>query len=157
MPLLLVLLALVMTPVQRPTDVVKWSATAPVSPVRAGEVAVVKVTAKVQPGWKLYAIEQPQNGPRPLAFEIARGSAFAISQKQIGAPKAKVQKQDENFSLDTRYYEHDVAFTVPVTVPRPAPAGPQQVPLEVTFQACGAELCLRPFTQKLAVEISVRQ
>jgi hypothetical protein len=31
------------------------------------------------------------------------------------------------------------------------------VPLEVTFQACGAELCLRPFTQKLAVEISVRQ
>jgi hypothetical protein len=105
----------------------------------------------------LYALEQPPDGPRPLAFEIARGSAFAISQKQIGAPKAKVQKQDENFSTDTRYYEHDVVFTVPVNVPRPAAAGPHLAPLEVTFQACGAELCLRPFTQQLPVEISVRQ
>jgi len=157
MPLFLVLLALVMTPVQRPTDVVKWSATAPDSPVETGGVAVMKVTAKVQPGWKLYAIEQLPNGPLPLAFEIANGSSFILSQKQIGAPKSKVQKQDETFTIDTRYYENDAAFTLPVTVPPTVRAGSHQVPLEITFQACGAEICLRPFTQKLAVEISVRQ
>jgi len=157
MPLLMVLLALAVMPVQRPTDVVKWSAVAPASPVQAGDVAVIKVIAKVQPGWKLYAIEQPPGGPVPLAFQTTAGSSFVISRKQIGAPRPKVQKKDENFSIDTRYYENDAAFTLPVTVPPTTSPGSHQLPLEVTFQACGAELCLRPFTQKLAVEITVRQ
>ena len=53
------------------------------------------------------------------------------------------------------YYENEAAFTVPVNVG--TATGPQTIPLEVTFQACGAEICLRPFTQKLPVQIEVRR
>ena len=65
-------------------------------------------------------------------------------------------KKDENFGTESMYYEKTVEFTVPVSVAKGA-AGQTQVPLEVTFQACGAELCLRPFTQKLSVPVAVRQ
>ena len=155
MPLLLALLLLALAPVQRPSDIVKWSASAPPRPVAAGAVAKITVTAEVQPGWKLYAIEQPSGGPIPLRFALAKDSPFAIVRTEIGAPKAKVQKQDANFTVDTRYYERDPRFTVPVSIPRTLAAGAHTIPLEVTFQACGAELCLRPFTAKVDVPVAV--
>jgi hypothetical protein len=66
-----------------------------------------------------------------------------------------VLKQDENFAVDTHYYETRAAFTVPVAVDRAITAGTHEIPLEVTFQACGNELCLRPFTQRLPVKASI--
>jgi len=154
---LLALLVLAFVPAQRPTDIVKWSAAPPATHVSPGGVASIIVTARVQAGWKLYAIEQPPGGPIPLAFALTKGAPFQIAGKQIVAPKAKVQKQDANFAVDTHYYENAVKFTVPVTVPGPTTAGEHTVPLEITFQACGAELCLRPFTEKLAVPVTVRR
>jgi thiol:disulfide interchange protein DsbD len=154
---LVVLLALAFVPAQRPTDIVKWSAAPPAAAVAAGAVATITVTAKVQAGWKLYAVDQPPGGPVPLTFDLADGARFTIAAKGIVAPKAKVQKQDANFAVDTKYYEQDASFTIPVSVPRTTDAGAHTIPLEVTFQACGAELCLRPFTEKLAVPITVRK
>lgn len=152
MPLILVVCSLLMAVVQRPADVVRWSV-APVAVVTPGSTARIGVVAKVQPGWKLYAIEQPADGPEPLTFSVAKDSGFTLSPKQIVAPKPKIQS-DENFGLQTRYYEKDVSFTVPVALPASA-AGSLQVPLEVTFQACGQNICLRPYTQKLQVPITI--
>ena len=153
MPLLLVLFSLLTAPVQKPDEVVKWSATPPAA-VAPGGVAKVQVTARMQRGWKLYAIEQPADGPEPLAFSVADGAPFQIVQKQIAAPRPRIQ-QDENFGIATRYYEHEATFTVPVALPPSAAAGAQRIPLQVTFQACGQNICLRPFTQKLDVSLPV--
>jgi DsbC/DsbD-like thiol-disulfide interchange protein len=152
MPLVLVLCSLLMAAVQRPADVVRWTAT-PAGVVSAGATVKVSVAAKVQPGWKLYAIEQPADGPKPLTFAAAKDSGFSVTTKQIVAPTSKVQN-DDNFGLQTRYYENDVSFTVPVSVP-PSARGDTQLPLEVTFQACGQNICLRPYTQKLQVPITI--
>lgn len=154
MPLFLALLALLAPSAQRPADVVKWSASPQTAVVAPGRVAKIEVTADVQPGWKLYAIEQKVDGPRPLAFGVAKDSPYLIAHAQITAPKPKVWK-DENFDAETRYYENEASFTVPVTVSANAPAGRQRLPLEVTFQACGNDICLRPYTQKLDVEIAI--
>lgn len=152
MPLILVLCSLLMAAVQRPADVVRWAA-APAGVVAAGATVKVTVVARVQPGWKLYAIEQPADGPEPLTFTVEKGRGFSVATKQIVAPKAKVQN-DENFGLQTRYYENDVSFTIPVAVSASA-SGATQLPLEVTFQACGQNICLRPYTQKLQVPITI--
>ena len=139
---------------QRPADIVKWSAEAPAEPVRAGGVAKVTLTANVEPGWKLYALTQPKGGPIPLAITIAKDSPFSIVGKNIGPPAPKRQK-DEVFSLETQYYETEAKFTVPVTVGKTVAAGEQAVPVDVTFQACGQSICLRPFTQRVEVRVSV--
>ena len=155
MLLILTLVSLLITPVQRPTDVVKWSAEHPGDVPADRRTILVKVTAEIQPGWKLYALQQPAGGPKPLAFETPEGAPFRVSKAQIVAPKSKVLAQDENFAVDTHYYETRAAFTVPVAVERSVAAGTHEIPLEVTFQACGNELCLRPFTQKLPVRVSI--
>jgi|SRR5687768_1943444 DsbC/DsbD-like thiol-disulfide interchange protein len=153
MPLVFVLCSLLLAAVQRPADVVRWTAAAPAASAAPGTTVKITVAAKVQSGWKLYAIDQPADGPEPLTFGVARDSGFSVTAKQITAPRAKVQN-DENFGLQTRYYENDVSFTVPVGVPRSA-HGVSHVPLEITFQACGQNICLRPYTEKLQVPITI--
>ena len=152
-PLMLVL-SLGLGSLQRPADVVKWSVV-PVTPtVEAGGTLQISLTAKIQNGWKLYAITQPERGPKPLTIALAAGAPFTISMKQIVAPQPKTMK-DENFDLETRYYEGEATFRVPVTVARTA-SGHTNVPLEVTFQACGNGVCLRPFTEKISAPVLVR-
>ena len=152
MHLILLLIALVSAG-QRPTDVVKWSAKPPAAAVVAGESVVITLTAKIQDGWKLYAFTQPDGGPVPLAIAIGKDAPVTLVRRRIGAPQPKVQK-DVNFDVDTHYYENVAAFTVPVQVPRAA-SGKVTVPLDVTFQACGAEICLRPFTERVTVNINI--
>jgi DsbC/DsbD-like thiol-disulfide interchange protein len=153
MPLVFVLCSLLLAAVQRPADVVRWTAAAPAASAAPGAIVKIIVSAKVQSGWKLYAIDQPADGPEPLTFAVAKDSGFSVTAKQITAPRAKVQN-DENFGLQTRYYENEVSFTVPVGVPSPASRA-THVPLEVTFQACGQNICLRPYTEKLQVPITI--
>jgi thiol:disulfide interchange protein DsbD len=150
----LIVLALALGSLQRPADVVRWSAAGPSAAVAPNGTVKVQLTATIQSGWKLYALTQPKGGPKPLAIEVADGAPFTIAKKQIVAPKPKTLK-DENFSLETLYYEHEAVFTVPVAVSAAA-AGKTEIPFEITFQACGEGICLRPFTEKLAVRIANR-
>ena len=109
---------------QRPGDVVKWSASAPAKPVVAGGDVRIALTAKVEGGWKLYALTQPKGGPLPLSIVTTKGAGLAVDPRD----------------------EDEAAFTVPVRIPKTTSAGRLVLPLEVTFQACGQSICLRPFT-----------
>jgi DsbC/DsbD-like thiol-disulfide interchange protein len=154
MSFLLLAVCLLLISPQRPADVVKWSAGAPVTPVAAGGEATVSLTAQIENGWKLYALTQAKGGPQGLTIAVAKGAPFAVQTKRIVAPKPKVHT-DENFNLDTQYYDTDTVFTVPVVVAKSAAAGSRQVPIDVTFQACGAEICLRPFTEHVTVTVTI--
>ena len=151
---LLLCLSLGGIPTQRPADVVKWSADAPAKPVAAGSMAQIALTARIAPGWKLYALTQPKGGPVPLNIAVAKGSPFEVDRQAIVAPKAKTQ-DDEQFSTKTQYHEGEATFTVPVGVGKTLAPGSHTVPLEVTFQACGERICLRPYTQRVEVGVVV--
>ena len=150
---LLLAILMIVVPGQRPSDIVRWSATGPAKAVAPGGVATIELTAKIEDGWKLYALTQAKGGPVPLSIVVEKGAPFTLLQKGITGPTPKLQK-DDNFNLETQYYEHEAVFTLPVTTSKTA-AGKQRVPLDVTFQACGAAICLRPFTQRVEVDISV--
>ena len=124
--------------------------------VTAGETAKIVLRAQIQGGWKLYALTQPAGGPQKLAIAVAKDAPFTITEKQIVAPAPKTHEGRELRDRTRMYYEKEVAFTVPVAVRRRRVRPGRTIPLEVTFQACGDELCLRPFTQKLSVPVNVR-
>src|SRR5215203_3253446 len=144
--LLLLLFGAIGAVPQRPADVVQWSATPVSSAVAAGDTAKIVLRAQIQGGWKLYALTQPAGGPQKLSIAVAKDAPFTITEKQIVAPAPKTMN-DANFGTESMYYEKEASFTVPVAIARSA-SGQVAIPLEVTFQACGAQLCLRPFTQK---------
>ena len=156
MLLLPCVLALVSTlAVQRPTDIVKWSAEVSTDGVRPGAVARITLTAKVEDGWKLYAIAQPKGGPIPLGIAVGKGAPFTLAAKAIVSPAPKLQKDELFGGGQTQYYEKEAVFVLPVTVEKSVTPGAHTVPIDVTFQACGKELCLRPFTQRLEVKLTV--
>src|SRR5688500_6504493 len=139
---------------QRPADVVRWSAKAADVVVKAGATVPVEITADVQEGWHLYALSQPKSGPIPLAFAVAKGKPFEIRTRALVAPKAAVV-QEPNFNLETHQYDAKGACRIPLSAARAATPGPHSVPVEITCQACGNGICLRPFTQTLPIDVTV--
>ena len=140
---------------QKPTDIVKWSAKSPVASVKAGAPAKLEITADIADGWHLYALTQPAWGPPPLAIAIAKGQPFEIRKGAIVGPASAVAP-DSNFGTETQYYEGKAVFAVPVTAKPAVRAGRHAVPIEVTFQACNNRMCLRPTTETVTAEISVK-
>jgi hypothetical protein len=134
--------------------VIRWSATPPAAPVRAGGTTKVTVVADVQPEWHLYALTQPKGGPLGLQIKAAKGQPFEVQTSKITAPEPK-SAADENFKLETRYYDTRTAFTVPIAVAASAAAGQQMLALEVRYQACSDTICLRPATYTLQVPVMV--
>lgn len=152
--LLIVLLAAPLA-AQRPTDIVKWSAKAVETEVKPGAVVPIEMTADVQKGWYLYGLAQPKGGPIPLNFAGVKGKLFRVQPKDIKGPDPIV-KEDLVFDLTTRMHEGKAVFSVPVLVARGVAAGQQTVPIEITFQACGNGICLRPYTHTVKVDVVVR-
>ena len=138
---------------QAPQSVV-WSIEGPGAPVRSGTSLTVTVTADVQPSWHLYSMTQPKGGPVGLEIRPAKGQPFEIEAAKISAPAPKTSR-DENFQMETRYYDRKTSFTVPIAVAASAPAGPQTLAVEVRYQACSGTICLRPITEMLRVPVTI--
>ena len=64
------------THAQRPWEVVKWSAeitgTKPNAPS-------AKLSATIMDAWHVYALSQPDGGPKPLKISIPSGSSLMLS------------------------------------------------------------------------------
>jgi hypothetical protein len=150
-----VLLAAATLAAQRPSDIVKWSAKPPAADVKAGSVVPLEITADVQRGWYLYGLTQPKGGPIPLNFAGARGKLFQVQPRGIKGPEP-IAKEDPIFDLKTTMHQGEATFTVPVLVARGMAAGRQTIPIEITFQACGDGICLRPYTHTVTVDVTVK-
>jgi len=139
---------------QRPEEIVRWRAVGPAAAVKPGATLDIELSAEIEPGWRLYAMSQPQGGPRPLVIGIPSGRPFAVKVKDIVAPVPSVSA-DPNFNVDTQYYADSLAITVPVAASRTVARGTYALPIEVTFQACSSRICLRPFTHTLTVTVRI--
>jgi DsbC/DsbD-like thiol-disulfide interchange protein len=139
---------------QRPADIVRWSAKSPSGDVKPGGTLKVEVTAEIESGWHLYALTQSAAGPPPLAIAVPATVPFQLRSRDIEAPPPSISA-DPNFGTDTHYYENRVALSLPVVAKRDAKPGKHTLPIEITFQACSNTICLRPFTQKLSVDVAV--
>lgn len=147
-------LIVAVTLAQHPSDVVHWTAVAPAGIVKPGENATIKITADIEPGWHLYALTQPEGGPRRIEIKAAKSSPFTVVTTGIAAPLPKVDR-DPTFNLDSHYYDEKTTIDVPVAVPSTTPPGKRSVALEIIYQACSGRLCLRPATETLRVDVQV--
>jgi len=129
-----------------------WSGRLEPGELRPGARAKLLLTAKLEPGWHMYAMTQ---GPPPRAVKIAleEGAVF-LPDGAVQQPKPKTAF-DPNFEIDTQTFEGEVTFTVPVKVAADAPPGPQKIVAKVTFQLCDDKQCLPPRTRPVEVETTI--
>lgn len=135
---------------QNPT---KWSLgpSGPGSDPKKGESRPLDLEAKVEPGWHLYALDQPAGGPIATTIKIVEGTQFEI--RNIESPEPKSQP-DPLFIVDgkplvTRYFENEARFRIHVKALSDGP-DPSELAFDVRFQLCNDTFCLPPRTKRVS-------
>ena len=125
--------------------------------LKPGQTAKLLVTAKLEPGWHLYAFTQPPP-PRAAKLTVDESGAFKMN-GAVGQPKPKVY-QDPNFSepgkpFMSQAFENEVTFTAPIKVKDDAQAGAQKLIAKFSYQVCDDHQCLRPTTKTFEIEATI--
>jgi hypothetical protein len=130
---------------QRPSDVVKWSATITGA---TSNTASATLSATIQDGWHVYALSQPSGGPTPLRINIPSGGSFTLAGPVV---ETKVIRHfDPNFNMETVYYLTAASFNLELK--GTVAAANESILVDVRFQACSDRLCLPPFTAHVTAE-----
>jgi thiol:disulfide interchange protein DsbD len=101
------------------------------------------LSAEIEKGWHLYALEKIEGGPIPTRITIAGELPFELG--KIEAPKP-IEVDDAAFGVTTKFYEEAVRFTLPIKVLQSTGADAAQLQIKVRFQICNDEMCLPPKT-----------
>ncbi len=132
---------------------VAWTVkSAPHSSVKPGSKFTVAVTATVESGWHLYAMEEPDGGPIATQVGLAEGDPADLLHVSASKPQTL---HDNSFNLDTPVYLSTAEFTLHVQ----AAASPSAKPLHilVRYQSCNNNMCLPPRTSTIEVPFLIRQ
>lgn len=152
--LLLILAAAALTAAAGPLPI-KWSLELPknVTTLEAGGTINAEIKAGLDPGWKLYALDQPPGGPIATTIKVPEGREFAII-GDIKAPKP-LEKVDPLFvgedgkPLNTKFYESAVNFLLSIRADADVDAS--DIAFDVRYQVCDAEVCLPPRTLRVSL------
>jgi thiol:disulfide interchange protein DsbD len=118
---------------------VQW--TLDLSPTEAppGSSIAARFSARMEPGWHIYALTSPAGGPTPTTIKL--NAIPAIGEVKLYQPKPKT-KFDPNFSMNVDAFEGDLTLAAEIRISPDAPAGPVELPFLVRYQACTDKECL---------------
>ena len=121
-------------------------------PVRAGEVATIVVTAKMDSEWRIYALRNQGKGP--VASKVTLSGEIV---KEIGMviENDPVVKYDDAFETTTRTHHGGTSFEAPFIINDKTLAGKQDVQVSVLYQVCNATLCYPPNEEKLITSVNI--
>jgi len=138
---------------QAPTPI-RWSAQPRAPDATASGVIMVQVTAEIDEGWHLYALDAVEAGPIPTRFSAGPADAFTLQNRDIEKEEPK-RALDPNFSVETAYYEGSATFGLPIVVAGGVTSGEHRLEVTVRFQACTTRICLRPQTATMKLDVEI--
>jgi hypothetical protein len=132
---------------------VQWHVkTAPAKPVKPGAKFSVAITGQLDPGWHLYALEEPQGGP--IATEIALTDGDPADLLRVEEAKPKILP-DPTSHQPTGFFENSANFTLHLQSDKTAKAGPASLRILVRYQSCNDHVCLPPHTDTITVPLTM--
>lgn len=139
----------------RQTPPVRWTLAALAAdgtPVRRGATVTVQLHAAIEPGWHIYSLHEEPGGPMALRISVGPKEPFAMS-GDVDAP-APQSAIDPAFGMETHFYTGVVGMRILLRATRTT-VGPAAV--DVFYQACTREMCLRPTTEHLTAVVTRNQ
>jgi DsbC/DsbD-like thiol-disulfide interchange protein len=118
---------------------IQWTLTG--APVKPGTTAAARLKATIEPGWHLYGLTQPPDGPKATTIWVSEGQPFRAT-GDVKAPKP-LREHDQNFGVTVEFYEREVTFGIPV---RREGSESAALHVNVRYQTCNDKLCLPPKT-----------
>lgn len=134
-------------------DPTKWSLEVKEGQIKKGDPVTVVLKAAVEPGWHLYALDQPAGGPIATTIKVSEGKPFEIS-GGIKTPTPPQIKPDPNFivndrPLETKFFLDAAEFSVPLKALDDTSSS--DISLDVRFQLCNDTFCLPPKTKRVSL------
>jgi len=124
----------------------------PAKAVKRGAKFSVTVAGQIDPGWHLYAMEEPQGGPVATVVALAEGDPADLTRVEESKPK---KLPDPVFQQPTGFFEGSAAFTLHLTLDKSASPGAQTLHVLIRYQSCNDRLCLPPRTDTVNVPVTV--
>jgi thiol:disulfide interchange protein DsbD len=131
---------------------VQWTLTLESPSAPPGSTVGAKITAKLEEGWHIYALTNPEGGPTPTTIKLNPPNP-AISGIRFYQPKPET-KFDANFNMNVEAFEREVVVLAAIEVAKDAPAGETEISLLTRYQACTDKECL-PRRTTLAAKLNV--
>jgi thiol:disulfide interchange protein DsbD len=95
--------------------------------------------ASMDKGWHIYGIDIPEGGPIPTSFKFTPSADYEMIGK-LETP-APIEKYDNAFEMDLRYYDDNAKFTQKVKMKSDKPF---KVSGELEYMSCDDSRCLPP-------------
>jgi len=117
-------------------DPIKWN----FSSTRSGNDLKLIFKASMEKGWHLYDTGLPEGGPISTQFIYEDSTRFEVT-GQLQKSPAPIEKFDNTFKMNLRYFSDTVVFTQLI---RLKDNQTQSIKGYVTFMGCNEESCLPP-------------
>lgn len=134
---------------QMKNDHVSWKLLTPEVKGKPGEKVDVKVKVQIVPEAHLYTTKSyPDTVLGPNSTIVTAGEKSVISRAgKVQSSKKPVVKYDDNFEMDTEYWEGTVTVTVPVRIAKNAKPGTAKGWVNFNFMTC-TDIACRPSTDE---------
>ena len=109
----------------------------------------IVMTAEIDNGWHLYAMDIPEGGPIATSFTFEEPSGYTIEGKPVAIDKPEV-KFDNSFGMDIGMHSVRAEFRQKITVTQ----YPATVKGFVTFMSCDDKQCLPPRDVEFSIVIN---
>jgi hypothetical protein len=137
-----------------PKSIVQWHVkSAPTKSLHPGSPFDVIVTGAIDPGWHVYALEEPEGGPVATIVGLTDGDPADLLRVEQGAPKMVV---DRIFQQETGLFEGKVDFTLHLRWNKDVAPGPHVLHVLVRYQSCDDHICLAPRTDTIEVPLQTQ-
>lgn len=119
---------------------------------RAGEVAKLVVTAKMDSEWKIYALRDQGEGPIATRVTVL---GDIIKDSGLVEEDEPLAKYDDGFLTVTKTHQGGAVFTAPILLNEDIAPGTYDLNVVVLFQVCNEALCYPPKEESLIVPITI--
>lgn len=99
----------------------------------------IVLTAAIAPGWHMYSMDIPADGPTPLEISFPKLDGVTLDGKPT-PNKATHKQHDDMFDMDLSWWTENVTLTQNFTATKPEFA----IDVMVRFGACNDENCVPP-------------
>jgi thiol:disulfide interchange protein DsbD len=110
---------------------------------------VITVRATVTKGWHVYALELPDDGPRPTTIDFSTSTGIKLVGSVTPSRKATAHK-DDMFGMTLSWWDSDVSFTQKFKVTNKAKA---KINGKISYMSCNDETCMPPATESISLAV----
>ncbi len=146
------LLLLSATAYAAPKSPAQWHVKTVPTAAKPGTKIAITVSGQIDPGWHLYALEEPEGGPIATVVGLTEGDPADLLSVDESKP---IVIDDPLFHLRTGFFRGTADFTLHLRVDPSAKPGTNPLHVLIRFQSCNDQVCLPPHTDTVEVPLNV--